>query len=268
MPTITVANHKGGTGKTITTLNLAAALAMSGNSVLALDPQGFLTHFLGCEEPAPVDSSWMLFQEDSRYGELSVRPTGHFDLIPSCQELVNLPNRLDQREDVHQVRDRLSGFYEYDWIFIDTAAAVTAVSVSAMVAARRILIPVIPEYQGITGAHQTIETCRSLRNAIGYPNDPPFLLCTQMDARKRQHSKYEEYLRHHFADRVFDQVIRTNSCLSETRAEGDTVFDRAPHSRGARDYANAADELINRLRPARTHPVGEHESRERQAVFG
>lgn len=251
MISLAVCNHKGGTGKTTTAVHLAAALGLSGYQVLVidLDPQGFLTRMLGVDEPPEDASARMLFQYDTSLDQVEMQSLPGFDLLPSSSTLTKVMRRLNKPTDVLWTREALDDLPEYDVVLFDTAAAVTVFSLNALVASRYVIVPVTPEYQPVVGAEQTHRTVAMVRDKLNPDLEAPLFLFTQVDARKRNHHQYRHYLRKHYGDRVMESVIRTSASLSTSHSDGTTVFEHDPYSRGARDYANAADELLTYLFP-------------------
>lgn len=245
MIVLTICNHKGGTGKTTTALNVAAALGLSGRRTLLidLDPQGFLTRTVGVEEPAPEASSMALFDLERSLPDVPVVGMNGFDLLPASYKLTHLMRQLNKPTDVLYVREALTTVPEYDVVLFDTAAAVTVFSLNALVASRFCLVPVTPEHQPVLGAEQTFQTVRLVQSRLNPDLTDPMFLFTQVDARKGSHAAYRKTLRHFYGPCVMKSVIRTSTSLSNHYPMGTTVFDHDPYARGARDYANAVDEL-------------------------
>ena len=130
MHTVAVCNHKGGTGKTTTVVHLAAALGLSGFRVLVidLDPQSFLTRMLGVAEPDDDASSLALFGLERPLREIPKLPMRGFDLLPSSGALTGAMRKLNGPMDVFWTKEALEDGLDYDFVFIDTAAAVTVFS--------------------------------------------------------------------------------------------------------------------------------------------
>ena len=250
MLTITICNHKGGTGKTTSAIHYAAALGLSGRRTLVidLDPQGFLTRMLGLDEPDPAASSLMLFDPETSLRDIAVRSMEGFDLIPASSRLTKRIRHLNKPTDVLWTKESLEEAPDYDVVLFDTAAAVTVYSLNALVASQFAVIPVTPEYQPIVGAEQTYQTVTMVRRRLNPELHEPWFLFTQVDARKRIHHTYRTYLRDKYGERVMESVIRTSTSLSEAYGDGTTVFERESRGRGARDYANATDELLRNIR--------------------
>lgn len=249
MPVLSICNHKGGTGKTTTVVHLAAAFGLSGHRVLVidLDPQGFLTRLVGVEEPPEEASSLMLFQPDVAVRSLPVRALKGFDLLPASYGMTRAARRLTKPTDVFWVREALASGYDYDLVLIDTAAAMTVFSLNALVASSTVLVPVTPEYQPVVGAEQTYASARLVQEKLNPDLREPLFLLTQVDARKRDHAALTQYVRRTFGARVLRTEIRTSASLAEAASGGVTVFQRDLSSRGAQDYASAADELARHL---------------------
>lgn len=268
MHVLSVCNHKGGTGKTTTVIHLAAAFGLSGwrTLVIDLDPQGFLTRTLGLGEPPAEDSVAAFFDPSMDAKSIGVREVSGFDLIPSSSTLTKRMRDLNKSTDVLWVRETLEGIaLPYDIVLFDTAAAVTVYSLNALVASQHVLIPVLPEYQAVVGGEQTYQTIDLVEKKLNPLLRSRAFLFTQVDARKRIHRTYQEYMRKKYGTKVLDSVIRTSTSLAESREGGTTVYDHDPESRGARDYANATDEILRRIREAASDSEDEDKSDERMA---
>lgn len=246
MVIIALCNHKGGTGKTTTALNLAAALGLSGFRTLAidLDPQAYLTSMLGIAEPGPDASACAFFRHDIDPSDIPCVEYPGFDVIPGSAGLTRLMRKLTNATDVFWLKEALQARKGYDVAILDTAAAVTVYSLNALVAARFVIIPVIPEDQPVLGAEQTHQTVSLVSGKLNPKMHTPFFLLTQVDARKRAHNRLRAYLRATYGENVLRPIIRTSAALSASSRDGLTVFRRDPYSRGARDYANLTDEVV------------------------
>jgi chromosome partitioning protein len=226
---LTVCNHKGGTGKTTTSINLAAALALSGKKVLVidLDPQAFLTRMMGLPEPSPDASSLRLFKQDTD-AAAPIQTLPAFDLIPSSPALSAAMRRLTKPTDVLWAK----------------AAAVTVYSLNALVASDAVIIPVLPEYQPVVGAEQTFQTVSMVRKRLNPSLVHQRFLFTMVDGRKKNHRAYRKYLRDKYDNQVLSHIVRTCTSLSLSSRSGSSVFEAGTMSRGAIDYANVADEWL------------------------
>lgn len=250
MIVVTVCNHKGGTGKTTSAMHLAAALGLSGHRTLVvdLDPQGFLTNMLGIGEPSRDESSLVLFDAEVDLRRVPVVQASGFDVLPASSALTKRMRALGKPTDVLWAKEAIQQHpLPYDVVLFDTAAALTVYSLNALVASQFVVIPVTPEYQPVLGAEQTFQTVHMVRKRLNPALSVPYFLFTQVDGRKRAHQRYRNYLRDKYREIVMDSIIRTSAALSTSKMDGSTVFDHHPHARGAHDYANATDELLERM---------------------
>ncbi|HEX9952686.1 MAG TPA: ParA family protein [Rubricoccaceae bacterium] len=245
MPVLTVCNHKGGTGKTTSSVHLAAALGHSGRRVLVvdLDPQGFLTRTMGLAEPPAEQSSLALLDATADLRGFPVQHASGFDVVGSSMGLTRALRTLTKPTDVMWLRETLAAGHDYDDIVLDTAAALSVFTMNALVAADLVVIPVTPEYQPVVGAEQTWQTCGLVRARLNPRLREPRFLLTQVDARLTRHTRYAAYLREKYGDAVLGTPIRTSSSLATTTHDGRTVFDIRATLRGAVDYAAAAAEI-------------------------
>lgn len=265
MITLTVCNHKGGTGKTTTSINLSAALSLSGSKVLVvdLDPQGFLTRMMGQSEPEVSASSLVLFDQDLTAAP-PILKLPNFDLIPSSPALSTALRRLTKPTDVLWVKEYIqSQLRGYDVVVLDTAAAVTVYSLNALVASDLVIIPVLPEYQPVVGAEQTYQTVKMVQKSLNPGLSASKFLFTMVDARKRNHHAYRGYLREKYQEDVMTGIVRTCTTLSVSSHDGRSVYDTNPAARGAIDYANIAEEVSVMFQDrfghtARSHGWNEH----------
>ena len=251
MIVLTLCNHKGGTGKTTSALHLAAALGHAGHRVLLadLDPQGFLTRTLGVEEPPPEQSSAVLFELNRTLSDVDPVPCSGFDLIPSSMALTRIMRSLNKPADVLWAKDSLAhATLPYDVLLLDTAAAVTVLSLNALVASRFCVIPVTPEHQPVLGAEQTFQTVKLVQAKLNPDLTDPLFLLTAVDGRKGTHAAYAGMLKRVYDPLVLSTVVRTSTALSRTYPRGSTAFDHDLTGRGPLDYANVADELLGIVR--------------------
>jgi len=248
MISLTVCNHKGGTGKTTSIMNLAAAYGLSGKRVLVvdLDPQGFLSRMMGAGETESEESSVLLFNESINPVDVPRLEMDGFDLIASSPALTSEMRRLNKGTDVLWLKDFSQAMDDlYDIVLYDTAAALTVFCLNALVASEHVLIPVLPEYQPVIGAEQMYQTCKIVQKKLNPKLNTPRFLLTMVDGRKRSHSRYRRYLRTKYEGDVMGGIIRTCAALASSDRDGRTVFASNTRARGSIDYANAADELYS-----------------------
>ena len=235
-----------GRGKTTTAINLSSALGLTGHKTLVIDmdPQGFLTSMLGLPQPQKRGSCIMLFEQGISLTDIQFTRVGSIDVLPSSSMMTSKMRHLNKAIDVFWVKEAIGDGSGYDIIIFDTAAAITVFSLNALVASDQVLIPVTPEYQPVMGAEQTVETVKVVGQKLNPRLDHPKLLLTQVDARRRTHQRYREYLRHKYGEQVLPVEIRTCSSLANSYKGGATVFDIDMNSRGAQDYARLTDDLL------------------------
>lgn len=254
---LTICNHKGGTGKTTSSVHLAAAFGLMGHRVLLvdLDPQGFLTRTVGAEEPARDASSLALIDPEGDLRSLPVQSFKHFDVLGASMQMTREQRRLTRPTDVFWMRETFAEGHDYDLVLIDTAAAVSVFTMNALVASDAVLIPVTPEYQPVVGAEQTWQTCRLVKSRLNPGLQVPRFLLTQVDGRLSRHARYSEYLRGQYEGHVLSTPIRTSSSLAVASRNGRTVYDQPKMTRGALDYAHAAEEIAGVFFPSLVRPA-------------
>ncbi len=255
---ITVANQKGGVGKTTTTVNLAAALALHGLRVLVidLDPQGNASTALGVEHHAEVPSVYDVLVDGKALAEVVQPVTGipgllcapaTIDLAGAEIELVSLVARESR------LRRALDAYREtLDYLLIDCPPSLGLLTVNAFVAATEVLIPIQCEYYALEGLGQLLNNVELVRSHLNPRLRVSTILLTMYDARTRLAAQVAEEVREHFADQVLRTAIPRSVRVSEAPSHGQTVLTYDPGSTGALSYLEAARELASRSVPRET----------------
>jgi chromosome partitioning protein len=244
-----VANQKGGVGKTTTAVNLASCAAAAGEQTLLvdLDPQCNATVALGADKEMHPSSY------DCLTGDVSVaaaaRPAGpdNLWLVPASRDLAGAAVELPRIEGSEtRLRERLGPLRErFALTLLDCPPSLGPVSVNALTAADRVIVPVQAEYLALEGLVQFLETLGLIRRELNPQLEVSGLLITMYDERTRLAQDVEAELRQHFGGMVFETVIPRSVRVAEAPSYGLPVTEHAPSSRGAVAYRALAKELVS-----------------------
>ncbi|HXW88496.1 MAG TPA: ParA family protein [Streptosporangiaceae bacterium] len=250
---ITIANQKGGVGKTTTAVNLAAALAMHGSRVLVLDldPQGNASTALDVDHRSGVPSVYDVLVDEQPLASV-IRPVAGFahlycapasiDLAGAEIELVPLVARESRLARALVSYDASS----LDYILIDCPPSLGLLTVNALVAAPEVLIPIQCEYYALEGLEQLLRTIELVRSHLNPRLSVTTILLTMYDGRTRLASQVADEVRDHFGSVVLRSVIPRSVRVSEAPSYGQSVMTYDPGSSGALAYLEAAKELAGR----------------------
>ena len=257
---ITVANQKGGVGKTTTAVSLGAELAGSLRLLLIdLDPQANATSSLGLSDPDREQSTYDVLLGDAGLADIILKTDiPNLDLAPADRvlagaqiELVDMPDR-ERRLDLaiqalEQVAASDDAALAYDLILIDTPPSLGLLTLNALAASDHVLIPVQSEYLALEGLSQLVETLELVRGSLNGRLGLIGILLTMLDARTNLSMQVATEVRKHFPAATFHTAIPRAVRLSEAPSYGRPIKLHDPSSRGAVAYAELAGELLERL---------------------
>jgi|SRR5690625_137001 len=253
--TLAIANQKGGVGKTTTAINLAACLAALGYRTLVvdLDPQGNASSGLGIDHQELSASVYNVLAGEVSVADALVETA--FDglhVLPATTDLaaaeLELVGVQDQRE--FYVRNMLAPLRaSYDYIVLDCPPSLGLLTLNALVAADRVLIPVQAEYYALEGLARLQETLDLVRKHLNPRLELDGLVLTMYDRRNNLARQVEDDVRAHFGDRAYQTVVPRNVRLSEAPSFGQPITTYDVSSLGARAYLALAREFVERNEP-------------------
>jgi chromosome partitioning protein len=242
---LAIFNHKGGTGKTTTSVSLAAGLASRGLRVLLVDTdsQGNVSVSLGAKTEKTL---YHVLVMGIRPGDAAVRVRPNLDLVASNETLAAAELYLAGRQNRDRLlRERLvPAFDDYDVVILDCSPSLSLMNQNALVAADGIIVPVACDFLSLVGVRQVIKTVKNVNSLLHHPVQIHGVLPTFYDARARICRDALDALKEHFGDRVLPP-IRSAIRIKEAPAQGKTIFEFAPESNAAEDYQRIVDALVD-----------------------
>jgi chromosome partitioning protein len=250
---MTIANQKGGVGKTTTAVNLAASLALHGSRVLVvdLDPQGNASTALDVDHHAGIPSVYNVLVDDRPLAAI-IRPVEAIPLLYCAPATIDLAGAEIELVPLVARESRLSralGRYDVsdlDYILIDCPPSLGLLTVNALVAAPEVLIPIQCEYYALEGLEQLLRTVELVRGHLNAKLRISTILLTMYDGRTRLATQVAEDVKSHFGEVVLHTIIPRSVRVSEAPSYGQSVITYDPSSSGAVAYAEAARELAYR----------------------
>jgi chromosome partitioning protein len=248
---ISIANQKGGVGKTTTAVNLAAFIAMEGNRTLIIDsdPQGNASSGLGINRRRLKYCYYDILLNSISYEKVLCHTSlKGLDIIPATIQLAGAEIELaslDERE--FRLKQAIDGLEKkYDYIFIDCPPSLGLLTINALVASQEVIIPMQCEYYAMEGLSQLVDTINLIRKKLNASLKITGILFTMFDGRTNLSIQVVDEVKKHFRKEVYTTIIPRNIRLSEAPSHGKPIAVYDPRSRGAEFYRDLAKEVKER----------------------
>ncbi|MBN2890992.1 MAG: ParA family protein [Bacteroidales bacterium] len=247
--TIAIANQKGGVGKTTTSINLGASLAVLEKKTLIIDadPQANATSGLGLD-PRQVENSIYecVINNIDPHEAITKTNVEGLDILPSHIDLVGAEIEMLNFENRERIFKNVINIFknDYDYILIDCSPSLGLLTLNALTAADSVMIPVQCEYFALEGLGKLLNTIKMIQNGLNPELQIEGFLLTMYDPRLKLSNLVAEEVQKHFQSLVFDTIIQRNIRLTEAPSHGEPVIVYDAKSRGAINYLNLAEELV------------------------
>ena len=245
---ISVANQKGGVGKTTTTVNLATILAKKGKKTLLIDadPQGNATSGLGVDKEVFLSLYNILIDDTEVEETVQKTPIKNLIVCPSNMDLagaeVELVSMMSREQRLKEKMEKIKDYFDY--ILIDCPPSLGLVTLNAFTASDSVLIPIQCEYFALEGLGQLINTIELVRKHLNKSLVIEGALLTMYDMRTNLSNQVVKEVKKYFGDNVYKNVIPRNVRLSEAPSYGLPITEYDPRSKGAKSYIKFAKEFI------------------------
>lgn len=251
---ITIANQKGGVGKTTTAINLATALAAIGQSVLIvdLDPQGNASTGLGIDRRDRKVSSYDILVGEANVGEAAVETAvPNLSIVPSTMDLLGFEMEISQAQDrAFRLKKALvsAGAEKFNYILLDCPPSFNLLTMNAMAAADSVLVPLQCEFFALEGLSQLLETVDQVRRTVNPSLDIQGIVLTMFDARNNLAQQVVNDVRTYLGEKVYQTLIPRNVRVSEAPSYGKPAILYDLKCAGSQAYLQLASEVIQRER--------------------
>lgn len=253
MKIVSIANQKGGVGKTTTAVNLSAALAARGQRVLFidLDPQANATSGIGHEPDGEDSMYYPLIGKSTIEEKIIPSRIPNLSLIPSGVDLAGVEIELARMDDhLMRLRNLLSSYKKhngFDFCIVDTPPSLGVLMTSALAAADEILIPLQCEWYGLEGLAKIVQVIEQIRDTGANPDVIlEGILMTMYDGRTNLSRQVVEEVANYFPAQLYKTVVPRSIRIGEAPSHGKTIFEHDPEGTGSRAYGDFADEFLAR----------------------
>lgn len=251
---IAICNQKGGVGKTTTAVNLGAALAEQSRRILLvdLDPQAALTAYWGLEEDGAGPRIYQLLMDDRTSPSQALRRVrDRIDVIPADIDLaaaeIELFSALGRERILKDVLAQVQGGYDY--VLVDCPPNLGLLTVNALVACDRVIIPLQCEFFALRGLSMLLDTLHKVRRRLNPQSEIMGILPTMVNSRTRHAQEVLEEVRRMFGQRVFETVVTSSIRFAESTAAKQPILEYAPTHVGSQAYRALAQEVLHDHRP-------------------